>query len=127
MNSRATRISVGLDDARVLGFHALSHRKQVGDAAHTAAYQIPTTTNRKAHFDCELAKGESLMISLGLHDQPGNLPEVASLANGILASVGLPRYAAPPVTLERLVIIRAEPIDPENKERPGRGKVKVNW
>jgi beta-lactamase regulating signal transducer with metallopeptidase domain len=116
----ATRLSVGVEDTALLGFHTMAREKQVGDQIIRAQYQIPTTTKRGVKVDCEIPKGEHLLISLGLRDQPGSLPGAARLANSVFARVGLPEFQPAPYTTETLVLITPRPIVLEKEERPVR-------
>jgi hypothetical protein len=117
---RATRLSVNLEETSLLGFHTMHQKKRVGEEIHAAEYQIPTTANRNSRVDCELPDGAYLLISLGVHEQPGSLPGLAELANDVFASVGLPQYQPAPVARERLVIIGARPVEADRKKPPGR-------
>jgi hypothetical protein len=114
----ATRLSVGVEDTALLGFHTMAREKLVGDQIIRAQYQIPTTAKREIKVDCEIPKGEHLLISLGLRDQPGTLPGAARLANSVLSHVGLPEFQPAPYTTETLVLITPRPIVLEGEERP---------
>ncbi len=122
----ATRLSVGVEDTALLGFHTMTREKQVGDQIIKAQYQIPTTAKRDVKVDCEIPEGEHLLISLGLRDQPGSLPAAARLANSVLARVGLPEFQPAPYTTETLVLITPRPIVLETEERPIRSAARAS-
>lgn len=114
----ATRLSVGLDTTRLLGFHTMHQVQRVGEQVQAAEYKIPTTARTRDSFDCTLAEGTYLVVSLGVHDEARPIRGAASLANGVLGAVGLPTVQNELEAIESLVLIRAEPIDGTEKPRP---------
>ncbi len=114
----ATRLTVGLDATRLLGFHTMHQVERIGEQLQTAEYQIPTTARTSGSFDCTLAEGTYLLVSLGVHDEARPIRGAASLANGVLGAAGLPTVRNEPETMEWLVLIWAEPILGTEKPRP---------
>ncbi len=114
----ATRLTVGLDATRLLGFHTMHQYHRIGEQIQAPQYQIPTTAKTRGSFDCTLAEGTYLLVSLGVHDEARPIRGAASLANGVLGAAGLPTVQNEPETIEWLVLIRAEPMDGTEKPRP---------
>ncbi|MHB1558052.1 MAG: hypothetical protein ACYC61_11365 [Isosphaeraceae bacterium] len=114
----ATRLSVGLDATRLLGFHTMHQAQRIGEQIQAAEYKIPTTARTRGSFDCTLENGTYLLVSLGVHDEVRPIRGAASLANGVLGAVGLTTVRKEPEPFEWLIMIWAEPIDGNEKPRP---------
>jgi hypothetical protein len=118
IRARSTQLSVEATDTALLGMHTMVQEKRIGEQIHAAQYQIPTTAKRGCKVDCDVPEGTQLLISLGLRDKPGSLPDAARLANGVLVSVGLPQIQPAPDTTETLVLITPRHVLPDDA-KPG--------
>lgn len=122
----ATRLQVKAESIELLGMRTLSLKKENGGKSHSLQYQVPTTARRSFEVDCAIPDRTQLLISLGISDEPGWLPDGAVLANGVLGALGLPRFQPDMHATEKCIVITPRRVKPE-ENWPDRPRVLTGW
>jgi beta-lactamase regulating signal transducer with metallopeptidase domain len=110
-------VSLDLHAANIIAMHTLHREERVGDIVIAAQYQVPTAVEKHCRVACEIPKGTSLLIGLGLHDRRGRSSNAAETANDLLQLVGMPPLPARSVACEQLVSIRTHRIAPTDRDK----------
>ena len=109
---RGTKVCLNLQARDLLAMHTLRRSEPVGNAVLSAEYQVPTAVEKRCRVACEIPDGQSVIISLGLHDRRGRSSNAAETANELLQLAGLPPLPARSVACEQLVSIKTRRVLP---------------
>ncbi len=114
---RGTKVCLDLHARDLLAMHTLHRSEPVGNAVLLAEYQVPTAVEKRCRVVCEIPEGQSLIISLGLHERRGRSSSSAETANDLLQLVGLPLLPARSVACERLVSVTPRRLSPRDRNK----------